>query len=349
VNLRDFFGESDHKKLWRTASIYAEAIEAIQKTRKKQKIAIIWTAWDLYERHVNRQGGIKKYLLEGENGLLVFFQNAIDDAIRAGCVIESFMVAPVEAVELPSDNSTTGKSVPHNPMVISIPKKGFKSPGLKQISAWIAQTVREQVEQDAKNNDPDALCTMGRRYIYGYGALKNEHEGFKIFHRLATEFKYPYAMYCLAHFYYFGQGVRQDKKEAHKWFKQAVESGSINAKDRLRELYKNGEEEFLKIEFDEMTKFVMASKFEIKERDAKIENLNAKITNLNIQVEDLNTKIAVKEDEVSTANNRLAECIEQWYKLFKNICGWFFWKRLFFWKATVKKEYESTVDEEFRP
>jgi len=338
VNLRDFFGEPDAKKLWRNASIYAKAIDAVRKTKRKQKIALIWTAYDRYKSHIDKWKGIERYLSEGEDGHLELLHNAITDAKQAGCVVKSFMVAPVEAEESFENISTTGISgTQDGPDVIPNPKKGFMSPGLKKVSAWIAKMVREQIEQEAKGGNKEALCAWGRIIYYGYDLVeKDKKKAFEIFERVHKDNpEYPYVKLCLALCHYHGKGVvGPNRIEALKLIREASNFGSKKANDFLNKLF--SKEELQKSAVDDLTELLMKAQSEIIELTEAIKQLEYGKQLLDIQ-------LMQKTNDVNEVNKQLDECKYQWYKFYESVRNWV-WR-----KAALDKIFESTVDKEYHP
>ncbi|WP_295388321.1 tetratricopeptide repeat protein, partial [Thiolapillus sp.] len=75
---------------------------------------------------------------------------------------------------------------------------------------------------------PMPSSCLGVMYAEGQGVRQDLKEAVK-WYRRAAEQGYALAQYNLGVIYNNGQGVQQDKKEAVKWFRKAAEQGYASA------------------------------------------------------------------------------------------------------------------------
>ena len=73
---------------------------------------------------------------------------------------------------------------------------------------------------------------LGICYYCGNGVKQNYKEAVK-YYRLAAEQGYDWAQYNLGNCYYDGTGVTKSVSEAIKWYKLAAEQGNEDAKAKL--------------------------------------------------------------------------------------------------------------------
>ena len=73
---------------------------------------------------------------------------------------------------------------------------------------------------------------MGICYFGGEGVREDKEEAVKWF-RKAAEQGIAEAQFQLGNCYFNGEGVREDKTEALKWFRKAAEQGYVMAADIL--------------------------------------------------------------------------------------------------------------------
>ena len=96
---------------------------------------------------------------------------------------------------------------------------------------------REQIEQLADKGNPGAQYQMGVMYVEGRRGLKQDYkEAFK-WYKLAAEQDHYEARYNLGVMYYLGEGVAQDHKEAAKWFDSVANEGHEQAQNILKSMY----------------------------------------------------------------------------------------------------------------
>lgn len=113
--------------------------------------------------------------------------------------------------------------------------------GTWNVSAGVPDEVRmENLRRNAEKGNAEAMYTLGRKYLKGWGLKKDEAEAAKWF-RLAAEQGYDYAMYELGCCYMDGTGVEQDDAEAVKWFVNALGRGEKLAAGKLQTYEEKGD------------------------------------------------------------------------------------------------------------
>jgi hypothetical protein len=81
---------------------------------------------------------------------------------------------------------------------------------------------------------------LGLCYYFGNGVRKNKKEALKYFKK-ATKYDYAAAICMLGDYYYFGEIVDEDEEEAIKCYKKAAELGDEDAKRILAKLLEKSE------------------------------------------------------------------------------------------------------------
>ena len=100
--------------------------------------------------------------------------------------------------------------------------------------------ISEDIIRLAENKDPFAQCKLGLMYEYGNGVKEDKKEAVK-WYRKAAEQGYSRAQHNLGYMYENGYGVEQDYKEAVKWYRKAAEQGYSRAQHNLGYMYQFGE------------------------------------------------------------------------------------------------------------
>lgn len=118
---------------------------------------------------------------------------------------------------------------------------------------WLSQTQLGECFSDEKNYEEAAAWYkqaalsgyaaaqnyLGEYYYYGNGVEEDKEEAVEWF-RKAAEQGYAAAQNSLGKCYYNGEGVEQDYKEAVKWYQKAVKQGYAAAQNHLGECYYRG-------------------------------------------------------------------------------------------------------------
>lgn len=131
VNLKHFCGEADYIKCKENELILKEVIDMFAVDSKQQSIAIAFTAWDQYKGTVEKKhGSFQNYIMKE----LPLLYNATRAALASGDTVWFFPVAPVAETELKSRED--GKP-------LHVPKPGFKSAGMDNLSNWLIKTVQQ--------------------------------------------------------------------------------------------------------------------------------------------------------------------------------------------------------------
>jgi len=96
------------------------------------------------------------------------------------------------------------------------------------------------LEQDAAQNDPEALCDLAFMYNVGDGLPTDKDKAFQYYEK-AAETGYYRGLYNLGFMYSNGQGVKQDKEKAAHYYQLAAGQGHTWAQNNLGLLYDQGE------------------------------------------------------------------------------------------------------------
>jgi len=92
---------------------------------------------------------------------------------------------------------------------------------------------------DIDHEDPKLVFELGLKYLIGFGVVRDFDAAFKYF-REASQKGSVDAKYHLGLMYLHGQGTSQDDKMAFKYFKEASENGNPDAMYRLGWMYEYG-------------------------------------------------------------------------------------------------------------
>lgn len=134
VNLKHFTGESDYLKQRENELILKEVVDMFAMDSKHQDLSIVFTAWDQYGGGVEKKYGSFLNYIQKELSTLY---NAARSARAAGDVVEFFKAAAVADTELKTRED--GKTV-------RVPKPGFTSIGIDELSNWIIGSVQKSHE-----------------------------------------------------------------------------------------------------------------------------------------------------------------------------------------------------------
>ena len=106
---------------------------------------------------------------------------------------------------------------------------------------WVGTAAKFATEKkDGESGDAVAQYNLGRFYFYGNGVPKDEREAAKWFHMAASQ-GVARAQYKLGVMYLWAQGVPQDKAEAMKWYRLAADQGHAKAQAGLGYAYYYGD------------------------------------------------------------------------------------------------------------
>ena len=97
-----------------------------------------------------------------------------------------------------------------------------------------------QYEAAAKRGHADAQFHIGRLHALGNGVKEDKAEAARWF-RLAADQGHARAQAGLGRMHYRGEGVKEDKAEAVRWFRSAADQGRADAQINLALSYYNGE------------------------------------------------------------------------------------------------------------
>ena len=98
----------------------------------------------------------------------------------------------------------------------------------------------EAIKESAQKGDVYAQYDLGLMYSSGDGVKQDYKEAFKWW-RKAAEQGYAEAQYNLALCYDNGEGVSKSKTEAVRWYRKAAEQGEVHAQWNLARKYYFGE------------------------------------------------------------------------------------------------------------
>ena len=140
VNLLHFRGEADGVKRAGNQRVLKEVVDMFTEDGKRGKhrnIAIVFTAWDLYDADISRNYGDFSNYLERE---LPRLYNAMRLAQRAGNTVSRFPIAAVAETEKKwSDERKRYERVP---------KPGFRSDGLDELEDWLIRVVADKYNRE---------------------------------------------------------------------------------------------------------------------------------------------------------------------------------------------------------
>jgi uncharacterized protein len=91
------------------------------------------------------------------------------------------------------------------------------------------------LQKAAVQGIPEAEYLIGRCYVYGYGVKQDLKEADKWFKKSVQQGDSD-AQYELGICYFKGIGVKQDYSEAKNWIRKAAKQGNEEAIENLKEL-----------------------------------------------------------------------------------------------------------------
>ena len=97
-----------------------------------------------------------------------------------------------------------------------------------------AEEQAAKAKTKAQAGDTEAQFVLGDMYRNGRGVKQDFKEAVKWF-RKASEQGYAEAQYDLGLMYYFGRGVERDIQESKTWMRKAAEQGNADAQNFLKE------------------------------------------------------------------------------------------------------------------
>jgi TPR repeat protein len=95
-----------------------------------------------------------------------------------------------------------------------------------------AEDIAAQIREVAEQGNAVAQVCLGNCYFEGKGVKQDYKEAIKWWEK-AAEQGFAIAQVYLGHCYAKGDGVKQDYKEAIKWWKKAAEQGNSDAQTAL--------------------------------------------------------------------------------------------------------------------
>jgi GTPase SAR1 family protein len=131
ANLQDFRGEPEYIKRKENELVLKEIIDMFAADDKHQDIAVVFTAWDLYEADIAKNfGGFRDYISRE----LPQLWNAMRLGAKSGDSYKVITVSAVAETEFRSDE---------NGSVFRVPKRGFRSQNLDKLTDWLVKSVRK--------------------------------------------------------------------------------------------------------------------------------------------------------------------------------------------------------------
>lgn len=97
----------------------------------------------------------------------------------------------------------------------------------------------KQLTKAAKKGDAEAQYQLGYSYYYGEGVRQNRKEAV-YWYTKAAKLNHAEAQYLLAYSYHFGNSITQDYKQSIYWYTKAAEQGHANAQFDLGRYYDVG-------------------------------------------------------------------------------------------------------------
>ena len=105
-----------------------------------------------------------------------------------------------------------------------------------------AEKARVKAEAEAKKAEIKKIVDLAEDYLRGRNGKSKDYEKAVANYLIAAEAGDAYSLYSLGWCYEYGLGVEQSAREAVKWYRKAIEQGSKNAKERLGNAKKLGED-----------------------------------------------------------------------------------------------------------
>ena len=133
-----------------------------------------------------------------------------------------------------------GKKYAHENETVELDHTRLMNLGEQYLNKGDVERAVSYFKKSAEFGNAKAQRMLGDCYFWGEGIREDKREAVK-WYRLAAEQKNSEARWRLGSCYYFGTGIREDKQEAVKWYRLAAEQGNAKAQWILGGCYFGGE------------------------------------------------------------------------------------------------------------
>ena len=133
-----------------------------------------------------------------------------------------------------------GKKYAHENETVELDHTRLMDLGEQYLNKGDVERAVSCFKKSAEFGNAEAQRMLGYCYFWGEGIREDKREAVK-WYRLAADQGDAEAQWMLGDCYYFGTGIREDKQEAVKWYRLAAGQGNAEAQRRLGYCYFWGE------------------------------------------------------------------------------------------------------------
>ena len=133
-----------------------------------------------------------------------------------------------------------GKKYAHENETVELDHTRLMDLGEQYLNKGDVERAVSCFKKSAEFGNAKAQRRLGYFYFWGKGIREDKREAVK-WYRLAAGQGNAEAQRRLGDCYYFGEGIREDKREAVKWYRLAADQGNAEAQWRLGDFYFWGE------------------------------------------------------------------------------------------------------------
>ena len=133
-----------------------------------------------------------------------------------------------------------GKKYAHENETVELDHTRLMDLGEQYLNKGDVERAVSCFKKSAEFGNAEAQRMLGYCYFWGEGIREDKREAVK-WYRLAADQGDAEAQWMLGDCYYFGTGIREDKREAVKWYRLAAGQGNAEAQRRLGDCYYFGE------------------------------------------------------------------------------------------------------------
>ena len=129
-----------------------------------------------------------------------------------------------------------GKKYAHENETVELDHTRLMDLGEQYLNKGDVERAVSCFKKSAEFGNAEAQRMLGYCYFWGEGIREDKREAVK-WYRLAADQGDAEAQWMLGDCYYFGTGIREDKQEAVKWYRLAAGQGNAEAQRRLGYCY----------------------------------------------------------------------------------------------------------------
>ena len=133
-----------------------------------------------------------------------------------------------------------GKKYAHENETVELDHTRLMDLGEQYLNKGDVERAVSCFKKSAEFGNAKAQRRLGYFYFWGKGIREDKREAVK-WYRLAADQGNAEAQWRLGYFYFWGKGIREDKREAVKWYRLAAGQGNAEAQWRLGDFYFWGE------------------------------------------------------------------------------------------------------------